>query len=97
MKSQDEQNAIRILISGKVQRVGCRRFLFEKAVELSIRGYVKNNRDGTVFVFAMGTNLQLDEFTEWCGQGSALAKVEKVKVEIASPEKHDNFKIMSTL
>jgi len=89
-----QQKALNIKIYGKVQRVACRSFLFERAVELSIKGHVKNMTDGTVVVFAMGTNLQLDEFLEWCHKGSPTARVKKVEVEVAELSKEIDFRII---
>lgn len=89
-----DQKALNIKIFGRVQGVGCRQFLLDKAAELSIRGHVRNLDDGSVFVFVMGTNLQLDEFLEWCHKGSPVAKVRKVMVEIANLSDDVNFKII---
>jgi acylphosphatase len=90
----NQQKALKIKISGRVQGVACRSFLFDRAIELSIKGYVKNLTDGTVFVFAIGTNLQLDEFLEWCHKGSPVARVTKVIVEVAEMSDAINFKII---
>ncbi|MFT6716343.1 MAG: acylphosphatase [Saprospiraceae bacterium] len=90
----DQQKALNINISGRVQNVACRSFLLERAIELSIKGHVKNLSDGTVFVFAMGTNMQLDEFLEWCHEGSPIAQVEKVTVEVAELSEEISFKII---
>jgi len=90
----NEQKALNISLHGKVQGVGCRRFLLERAAELSIKGHVVNNSDGTVFVFAMGTNMQLDEFLEWCHKGSPVAKVKKVTVQVAELSEEINFRII---
>ena len=89
-----QQKALNVKVYGKVQGVACRRFLFERAIELSIRGHVKNLADGTVFVFAMGTNMQLDEFLEWCHKGSPIARVEKVVVEVAELSNEIDFRII---
>ena len=85
--------AINITLEGRVQGVGCRRFLLDKAIELSIKGHIKNLPDGTVFAFATGTNLQLDEFLEWCHKGSPVAKVRKVTVEQTEVSDATCFKI----
>lgn len=86
--------ALNIEIFGRVQKVGCRMFLFEKAIELSLKGWVRNSEDGTVLVYAIGSNMQLDEFLEWCNKGSAMAKVKKVNVELATIEDFAEFKIL---
>lgn len=90
----DQRKALKISIHGRVQGVACRSFLLEHAIQLSIKGYVKNMPDGTVFVFAMGTNMQLDEFVEWCHKGSPVAKVKKVTVEVVELSEEVNFRII---
>lgn len=90
----EEKKAIEVIAIGRVQKVGYRKFIFEKAIELSLCGIVKNNSDGTVFIHAIGTNLQLDEFLEWCQRGSPIAKVEKLKVTAVDSKGYFNFKII---
>ena len=90
----DQFKSLEIIVSGRVQRVGFRNFIFEKAVELSIKGTVKNKDDGSVLINATGTNMQLDEFIEWCQRGSPISKVNKVKVETLDNVDHSvDFRI----
>lgn len=94
MDMVEEKRAIKVIAIGRVQKVGYRNFIFEKAIELSLCGFVKNRSDGTVFVHAFGTNLQLDEFLEWCQRGSPIAKVEKLEVTAVEDKGYENFKII---
>jgi hydrogenase maturation protein HypF len=64
---------IRIHISGVVQGVGFRPFVFRLANELGLTGYVLNNPEG-VFIEAEGEKKKLDEF---------LVRIEKEKPEIS--------------
>jgi len=43
-----------IIVSGIVQGVGFRYFIYRKAVELGLRGYVKNLFDGNVEIVVEG-------------------------------------------
>lgn len=81
MTKSSEMKALKIKVFGRVQKVGYRNFIFEKAIELSIKGKVENHADGTVYLEAIGTNMQLDELLEWCYKGSPISKVERIEVE----------------
>lgn len=51
-------------IIGRVQRVGYRRFVQELGQELGLKGYVRNEKDGTVTVFVQGEENQVEQFIE---------------------------------
>ena len=70
------------VISGNVQGVGYRYFVKNKADSLGIRGYVRNEKDGSVFVVAQGKVNNLKILLEFCYQGpqSAIVRhIEKIK------------------
>ncbi|BCS90936.1 MAG: acylphosphatase [Candidatus Micrarchaeota archaeon] len=52
---------IKALIHGHVQGVGYRRFVYNHAVKLGIKGYVKNRDDGSVELVAYGDKAKLDQ------------------------------------
>jgi len=93
MAEQIKINALKIHVFGRVQKVGYRNFIFEKAIELSLTGKVENRKDGTVYIEASGSNMQLDEFLEWCYKGSPLAKVDKLNVEPIDHFSYSDFSI----
>jgi len=68
-------------VTGKVQGVRYRDFAQVSAGELGLKGYVRNNRDGTVTVVAQGLPDELKAMVEYLHEGSLLAKVEGVAVE----------------
>ena len=70
-----------IIISGRVQGVFFRKNAREKAEELKLFGWVKNTTDDKVEIFVQGNENEVDDFIEWCRQGSPKAKVENVYVE----------------
>jgi acylphosphatase len=53
----------------------------EKADQLGIKGWVRNEEDGTVKIVAEGRGGVLEKFIEWCKKGSPLARVDKVDVK----------------
>ncbi len=71
----------KLKITGKVQGVWCRKYIFDKASEWKINGYVKNNEDGSVLT-EIETNdpKKAQAFIEWLYECSPLSKVEKVEV-----------------
>ena len=70
-----------IIISGRVQGVFFRKNAREKAEELKLFGWVKNTTDDKVEIFVQGNENEMNDFIEWCRQGSPKAKVENVYVE----------------
>ncbi|MBK8088587.1 MAG: acylphosphatase [Chitinophagaceae bacterium] len=70
-----------ILITGKVQGVFFRKYACEAADAVGVTGFVKNLPDQSVYILATGTNEQLQEFINWCWQGSPRSKVENVEVK----------------
>lgn len=52
--------ARKYVISGRVQGVGFRYFVERWAIQLGIRGYVKNRWDGNVEVYAVGDSTSLE-------------------------------------
>jgi acylphosphatase len=72
---------VTIKISGKVQGVFFRASTKEKADELGLKGLVRNEHDGSVFVEAEGEEDLLSNFIFWCHRGPRLAKVEQCDVK----------------
>jgi acylphosphatase len=66
-----------IVVGGKVQGVFFRASAREKADELHIRGFVRNQADGSVYIEAEGDEENLKEFIRWCHHGPPQAKIEK--------------------
>ena len=69
----------RFTVTGKVQGVFFRKFTQQKAVELSIFGYVENHEDGSVVGEAEGRLNQMVEFKHWLEtKGSPKSKIDSV-------------------
>ncbi len=85
---------VRIIVKGRVQGVGYRFFTRRTALELGIKGYVRNLPDGTVEVVAEGSPEALDKFIEKLREGPPLAIVEDMDIEEVAPdEEFDDFEI----
>jgi len=82
-------------VFGKVQGVGYRYFVKDKAKNLDIIGYAKNLPDGTVEVIAQGKEANLQKLISELKKGPFLAKVEKLQIYFQKPEeKFSNFNIL---
>ncbi len=75
------QKKLHLIIKGCVQGVWFRHNTKNKAIELDLKGYVKNLPDGNVEAVAEGPEEKLKLFLEWCSQGPKLSKVEDVEFE----------------
>lgn len=77
-----------IRIHGAVQGVFYRDSTRQKAEELGVNGFARNERDGSVYIEAEGTERNLKIFFAWCAQGPASAKVERAESEQSTDLKH---------
>ncbi len=69
---------LNIQVVGHVQGVFYRGCTKEKADELGVKGFVRNEPDGSVYLEAEGDHDTLEKLLTWCRQGPARAKVENV-------------------
>ena len=93
---------IHLIISGRVQRVGFRRFVIRLAEQLNLSGWVRNCRNGDVETFAVGSADVLSVFVEQCKKGPLFASVSDVRF-LASDDFCTNqttqgvFKVLATI
>jgi acylphosphatase len=73
--------ASRWLISGRVQGVGFRWFVYRYAEELGVQGWARNLPDGRVEVVATGEPRVVEQFEQVLHRGPLLARVEHVEKE----------------
>ena len=72
--------AIRALIHGQVQGVFFRAYTRDKAQQLHLTGWVRNNHDGTVECQAQGTDQAVDAFVKFLHRGSPSSQVYNVAI-----------------
>ena len=82
-----------IRVTGKVQGVFFRASVMDKALDLGLRGFVRNEPDGSVYIEAEGPEKQLNLLAEWCKTGSQFSKVEDVLLKISSVNSFRAFEI----
>jgi len=71
----------RIRVFGKVHGVYYRDSTKGVADMLKIKGWIRNEPDGTVLMEVKGDIQALEEFIEWCHEGPERARVEKIEKE----------------
>jgi acylphosphatase len=72
------------VVHGDVQGVGFRYFLYRKAAQLGLAGWVRNNGDGTVEFVAEGPRRDLDELKRASEEGPPLARVSRIEAQWSS-------------
>ncbi len=84
-----------VKIYGKVQGVSFRYYAREKARELSLFGFARNESDGTAYFEVEGEEDNLKKFLKWCYKGPNTARVDKVEFMFdAKLKKYDEFKVI---
>lgn len=69
------------VVRGSVQGVGFRYFIQRKARQLGLRGWVRNNDDGTVELLAEGGRSDLEQLMMAAEEGPRMARVQRVEVQ----------------
>ena len=77
--------AVRLIVKGKVQRVGFRRYVLDLAQEMGLTGYVKNLQDGSVEVLVQGPEGSVSEFMKAVKSPPPPAVVREVLEEQVEP------------
>jgi len=85
--------AYSIKVTGVVQGVFFRASTRDKAQSLKVRGWVHNEPDGSVMIWAEGEADGLQELIDWCQHGPPRAQVTDVSVETKEEEGYTGFSI----
>lgn len=84
---------VNITIRGKVQGVYYRANAKQMADLLGIKGFVRNQADGSVYIEAEADEGQLIKLVQWCHHGPAKAQVETVSVTDGTVQGFTSFEI----
>ena len=76
----------RVVIRGRVQRVGYRAWTEYTALELGLEGWVRNRRDGTVEAMFAGPVNDVTAMLEACRLGPPGARVEAIDRQEATQD-----------
>ncbi len=82
-----------ILVSGKVQGVFFRASTKDQAVLFGIKGFVRNESNGDVYIEAEAEENQLNEFLKWCGRGPSRARVDNLDIQESSLKNFSSFEV----
>jgi len=85
-------NAKRLVISGRVQGVGYREWMVDKARSLGVSGWVRNRLDGSVEALVAGDVAAVEELSRLCRRGPRMAQVVSIEEELADPPESFGFK-----
>lgn len=88
---KSETQARRWFVRGRVQGVGFRYFVEKHATSLGLRGWVRNEDDGRVHVYAVGTAAQLQMLAGRLHQGPLHAEVRGVEEQEAPVQQLGSF------
>ncbi|MHB9031000.1 MAG: acylphosphatase [Candidatus Latescibacterota bacterium] len=79
-------SAVHMIARGRVQGVGFRFFVREKAARLGVKGWVKNRADGSVEIHAEGKKEILDDFIDIVREGPRFGRVFDLDADWVDPE-----------
>jgi acylphosphatase len=79
--NEDEPVSLHAVIQGRVQGVGFRAFVIDRANALGVKGWVRNRWDGSVEVVAEGEIAILEELLYALHQGPRMSNVTTVAVD----------------
>ncbi len=85
--------AARFLVSGRVQGVGFRWFVRQRARVLGVAGWVRNLPDGRVEVMASGDDAAVAALEAAVREGPSGAAVTAVEREAAEPPRANGFDV----
>ncbi|HPG31688.1 MAG TPA: acylphosphatase [bacterium] len=81
-------------VSGKVQGVGFRYYIYNLALQLGIKGWVKNMPDGTLKAVLSGNIDKVYNIISYIKKGPPMSRVENVSVtDYPGDEDFINFSI----
>ncbi len=87
-KTSNSTQELHAIVHGRVQGVGFRYFVVNKALSLGLRGYARNTSDGCVEVLAQGPRQTLENLLLLLQRGPAAAEVGTVETNWCEPSTH---------
>ena len=84
---------VQIVVEGIVQGVFFRKHTQQVAMQLGIKGFVRNQKDGSVYIMASGSEEKIQQLIEWCKVGPKSAIVLKVNITDVGEQEFEKFEI----
>ncbi len=86
----------RYLVRGRVQRVGYRMFVEDTARREGLRGYVRNQHDGSVEILAEGDDESMLRFEQAIRRGPIGARIDEVDTtDVGASGRYHTFSVTS--
>jgi acylphosphatase len=85
--------AVDVTVQGRVQGVSFRFYAERQAHELGVKGWVRNDPDGSVAGHFEGEDDAVDAMVEWCREGPPMAHVRNVAVREGRGSGHSSFDV----
>jgi acylphosphatase len=86
--------AVSARLKGRVQGVAFRYYAKNEADSLGLSGWVRNNSDGSVEVWAEGTEDNLNIFLDWLARGPSHARIDSLQKDWQPPAgKYKTFSV----
>ena len=85
---------LNITIQGKVQGVSFRVTTKAVADQLGVRGFVRNETNGDVYIEAEAEESLMDMFLDWCNEGPDPARVTAVNTTDGELKNYRNFEVV---
>ena len=83
-----------VLVSGLVQGVGFRYFVYNRAISFGLVGYVRNIYSGEVEIEIEGDRSMIEEFIKEVKVGPRVAHIKDLKIEwLKCSKSYTNFEI----
>lgn len=74
------EKRVRVIVRGYVQGVGFRMSCQREADSVGVRGWVRNEWDGSVEALFEGPEEAVDHMIGWCQRGPGMAYIEGVEI-----------------
>ena len=72
---------VTVRVFGRVQGVFFRYTARHHAEKLGLKGWARNEADGSVAITAEGEEEALEKFLDWCRRGPLLARVDNIEIK----------------
>jgi acylphosphatase len=84
-ETENERRRVHVWVRGRVQGVGFRAFVVDKAERLELTGWVRNVGWDTVETVAEGSRREVETFIETLKVGPLVSRVDECRVEEETP------------
>ncbi len=91
--TEEHEIARDVVVHVLVQGVFFRSTCLDQAVKVGVRGWARNEYDGTVAAHFEGPAEAVETLVEWCRKGPRHAVVQRVEVSDSTPEGHGRFEV----